>query len=474
MIKERLSSKIIQNYLYNISYQILMTILPIITIPYLTRVLGSKQLGVARYVESIGNMFLVFGLIGLIWYANRTVAYNRNDRYALSKCFWEIFFMRILLMTATTAVYLVVGTFSEYSSAFAIYMFYLIGNFLDTHWFFTGIEEMKPLTVRNFIVRIISTILLFIVVRSPRDVNRYLLLAGMTYLINAVALFPWIRRYVDYIPFKQLDVRKHFMPSLALFLPQAASQIYVQSDKIMIKYMIHNTSYISYYTENEKLAKVPIILATALSTVLMPRIAHVFSSGKQHAVRDYITKAFLCTCLVLFPCCTGLMAVSRTFVPLFLGPEFAHTWPILVAFCPVMVFIGLSNVTAVQYLVALDRTKELTISYTVACVVNLTINFLLIPRIGIYGALIGTEAAEFLSFALQYHYMHRELGSMHIAVINGKLLALSVIMGMIAGALGLLPLPVIPRLVLQVAAGVMVYGVGCFKLGILSRVGLLA
>ena len=434
-----------------------MTILPLATIPYLTRVLGSHNLGIARYTESVVQILTVFGLLGMVWYSNRIVAYNRQSQETLSTCFWEIFFLRIILMACTLVVFGFIIRYSEYGDVYPIYIFYIVGTFLDVSWFFTGIEEMKPVVIRNYIVRIISTILLFALVHKRDDMLIYIWISSMTIFANSLLMFPFLKSRLTQVPFQTLHVFRHFLPALALFLPQAATQIYVQCDKVLIKYMLKDPSYISFYTENEKIAKMPLILATALSTVLMPRIAYEFKSGHKDKVAGYIRKAFSSIFLILAPCCTGLMAVAKNFNLLFLGKEFADTYPLLISFCPIMIFIGFSNVTGIQYLVALDRKRELTLSYVSAAIANLIIDVLMIPRIGLYGAVLGTVCAEIIAFFIQYFYMRRDLGSFKISEIIIRVSVVSILMGLVAGAINFLSLAPVLQLAIQVAAGVLVF-----------------
>ncbi len=468
MIKIK-GNKIIQNYLYNVSYQIVVTVLPIITVPYLTRVLGADSLGIARYVESVATLFTVFGMLGLVWYANRAVAYNRHNKHDLSKCFWEIFIMRMVLLLGTLGVYWIYLSRAEYRTYFEIYAVYIIGTFLDTSWFFAGIEEMKPIVLRNYIVRGLFTVSLFVFVRTQNDLSIYVWLLCLMTFANAVLILPWIKKYIMILPLREIHFTRHILPSLALFLPQAASQLYVQCDKVMIKNMISNVAYVSYYTENEKIAKLPIILATALSTVLMPRIAYEFSKGKDGQVREYIQKALFCVNFVLIPCCFGLMAVASNFVPFFLGREFANTYHILMVLCPTMIFIGISNVTGIQYLVAVDKKKELTISYVAALIVNLIINFLLIPKYDACGAAIGTVVAEGTTALIQYMYMRKYLGSTIDSKMMWKIVALSALMGVVVYSLNFLRLSHFVTLILQVILGIGIYGAGVFLLRIFPR-----
>lgn len=455
-----LKNKVIQNYLYNVSYQIVMTASSVITVPYLTRVLGGNNLGIARYVESVVTMFTVFGMLGLGWYANRAVAYNRQDKYKLSQCFWEIFFMRIILMTATLLVYICGTHGSEYRIFFEVYIVHIVGYFLDISWFYIGIEEMKPVVIRNYIVRITTTVLLFVIVRDRGDLLIYIWLTCLTTLMNAVLVARWIGKYVTPLPFREIHVMRHFLPSLALFLPQAASQLYVQCDKVMIEALSPDISYVSYYTENERIAKLPVILAIALSTVLMPRVAYEFSKGRQDQVKLYIRNALYAMCFILFPCCCGMIAVANNLVPVFLGAEYADTYGILILLCPVMIFIGISNVTGIQYLVAVDKKKELTVTYLTALVVNFVINYLLIPGLSAYGAAIGTLVAEGLSGAMLYYYMKKDLGNVLEVRQVMKLFVLSLAMGVIVYLLNFLQLQLMLKLIIQIAVGVILYLAG--------------
>lgn len=463
-------NRVLKNYLYNVSYQIVMTILPVATIPYLTRVLGASNLGVARYMESVVQMLSVFGLLGLVWYANRAVACDRGDGRRLSLCFWEIFLLRLVLMGATFFVFFLITAGSEYRDLYMIFGFYLAGTFLDTSWFFTGIEDMKPVVLRNYVVRIVSTVLLFVLVRDRGDLEIYLWLTCLTVFANSAAIAPFLRSRLERVPFSQIHVARHLLPALALFLPQAASQIYVQCDKVLIRHLLRDPSYISFYTENEKIAKMPVVLATALSTVLMPRIAYEFSRGKGDSVVFYIRKAFLCTVFVLAPCCAGLWAVAPSFVPLFLGAEFAQTYTILRLFCPVMLFIGCSNVTGIQYLVALGRTRELTVSYVTAALVNLGLDLLLIPRIGVYGAIAGTVTAELLVFLIQYLYMRKDLGRIGMADALCRIGICAACMGAAVMACDFLPLSLVPKLAVQVLAGVVLYTAAVFLCGVPGQI----
>lgn len=453
-------NKIVKNYLYNVSYQIVVNLMPLITIPYLTRVLGASNLGIERYIESIATMFTTFGLLGLVWYSNRAIAYVRNDEKKLKKCFTEIFLMRVILLLITLCVYLAGFRKSDYYNYYCIFIVYIVGAFLDTYWFFSGIEDMKSVVSCNYIVKFTYTILLFVLVRKPSDINTFIWLTSGANLVSALILLFKVKRYFGHFQIEGINVWQHFVPSLSLFLPQAASQLYVQCDKVMIKNLVDDISQVSFYTENERIVKTPIILATALTTVLMPRIANEFAVGNRENIKIYIRKAFLCILVILLPCCVGLISVASTFVPLYLGEEFRNTYNITIMLCPCMIFIGLSGVTGIQYLVALNRIKELTISYIVAASTNIVLNYILIPELGGVGAAIGTVSAEALVLIIQYYFVRKDIGSLIEKKFLCYLVIWTILMGICVWNIGLLINKVILRLIIQVCIGCIWYFTG--------------
>jgi O-antigen/teichoic acid export membrane protein len=215
------------------------------------------------------------------------------------------------------------------------------------------------------------------------------------------ALYFGLKQKVGKITFKNLDLKKHILPTIKLFLPQVASLIFLQCDKIMIKFLSEDITHVGFYDQAERIIKMPLALITALSVVMLPRISNEFKNKNIDNVKTYITKAFNFSLMMAIPLMFGLAAVSKTMIPWFLGTGYEDVANIMVVLAPIVLFISLSSVSGNQYLTAVDKTKVLTISCVAGAVVNVILNAIFIPMFNSVGAAIGTIGAELTVIAIQ-------------------------------------------------------------------------
>lgn len=393
-----------RNYIYNTIYRIFFIIVPLITTPYIARVLSPSDVGINSYVNSVINIFTTIGLLGLSNYSVREIAYVRHDKEKTNRCFFELFFFRLLLLAITTIIYFVF-TFidKEYSIYYIIYIFTIIGTFIDTSWFFQGEEEFKLITIRSFIIKTISTASIFIFVRNENDLTTLMLIYSLTTIISAIVLFvPLKKRLSLKIDIKSLNIKRHLLPSIKLFLPQVASLLYCQIDKVMIGNMTGNIAETGYYNQAEKIITIPLAIITSLSTVLLPRISQEFIKNHIDNVKTYINNALQFSLMLALPLTFGIASTASGLIPWFLGDEYAPVISILISLSITVIFIALSNVSGNQYLTATNNTKILTISYCSGAAIDLILNLLLIPLMGANGAAIATIVTEFVVMTIQF------------------------------------------------------------------------
>lgn len=400
--------KIVKNYIYNSLYQIIAIIIPIITSPYLTRVLGAQNLGVEGYVVSVCQIFYTIGMIGLTNYAIREIAYVRNDKYQRSKVFWEMILSRGVVFTITLIVYLLVIKNSPYQMFFLIQIVWLFAMFFDVSWFFAGMEIFGITVARNLIVRVITIISIFVFVKDENDLFIYILLCAISQLIGTISIAPQLRKYILVVPLRDLKVIKHFVPSLKVFFPQLASMLYLQMDKVMIE-KLANSEAVAYYNQAEKLIKAPLALITAASTVMMPRIANEYVKNNMDKVKDYLDSSLRFLMMMAFPVAFGMAGIANELIPWFLGRDFQPAALAMIVLAPIILAIAGTSLSADQYFLPTKQTKILTISYTISAVINLIVNFILIPDYGFVGAAIGTIAAEYSVFVIQYFVLNKQL-----------------------------------------------------------------
>ena len=408
-------SKVAKNFFYNISYQALVSVIPIILMPYLSRTLGVKSLGIYSYTNSVVLLFSTFGMLGLSTYSSREIAYsNTKGQKELSKTFESLCILRAILFAICFLFYLILVLASEYGHYFILHIFLLAFNFFDISWLFIGIEEMKIIVIRNSILKIISTLLVFLLVKDSGDVGLYILINGGSLFLGILIMLPKAKKYIKYVKLEISDISKHIIPIIKLFLPQAATSLYVLFDKTMIKLLTDNVKSVGYYDQGQSISKMPLVVASSLSTVLLPRISNEYAKGNMDSVKKYLNRSTSFMLIIAFPLTLGLVGISDSFIPWFLGEEFIPCIPVLQILSIAILPVSLSNVTGIQYLTAFNRTRELTVSYTAAALLDIVLNFLLIPIIGIYGAAVGTVIAEFEVFYLQYRCMRKEIGNMSL------------------------------------------------------------
>lgn len=448
--------KIVKNYIYNSIYQIIAIIIPIITSPYLTRVLGAENLGVEGYVTSVCQIFYTIGMIGLTNYATREVAYVRNDHYQRSKIFWEMIFSRIAVFVVTLIVYLLVIANSPYRIFFLIDIVWLFAMFFDVSWFFAGMEIFGITVARNLVVRVITIISIFVFVKDEDDLFIYILLCAVSQLIGTVSIVPQLKKHVSFVGFKDLKIFKHFIPSLRVFFPQLASMLYLQMDKVMIEKLADAES-VAYYNQAEKLIKAPLALITAASTVMMPRIANEFIHKNMEKVKGYLDNSLKFLMMMAFPVAFGMAGVANELIPWFLGEDFRPAALAMIVLAPIIVAIAGTSLSADQYFLPTNQTRILAISYTISALINLVVNFVLIPEYSFVGAAIGTIAAEYSVFIIQYYVLNKQLKIIKPLLGCLKYGVFSLIMYIVITLLGQHLGASWPTTIIQIAVGVAVY-----------------
>lgn len=452
--------RIIKNFMYNSLYQIVAIIVPLITSPYLARVLGPTNVGIEGYVISVSQIFNTIGLIGLTNYSGREIAYVRDDEHEKTKVFWELVFARVVVFFLTLAVYLVMVINSEYRTFFLIQIIWLLAMFMDFSWFFNGLEIFGVTAARNITVRLVTIVCVFIFVKKEEDLWIYILIYALSQFVGTFSMVPQLAKHLVKINFKDLCVRKHFVPSLKVFLPQLAGVLYLQIDKVMIEKLTSDVREVAYYNEAEKLVKAPLAVITAVSTTLMPRVANEFKKNNVESIKKYLSVSLQFSMLLAWPLMFGMSGIAQNLIPWFLGEGYEKAIIALILLSVTIVPIASTSVSANQYYIATGKTKMLTISYTWSAVLNLCINALLIPHLGFIGAAIGTIAAEVTALVIQFFVMNKS-----VPIIKNYILACikyglcSVIMYGIVVYIGKNMEAAVTTTLIQAVVGVCVYAV---------------
>lgn len=399
-----------KNYVYNLTYQILVMIVPLITTPYLSRVLGAEAIGIYSYTLSITTYFILFGSLGVAMYGQREIAYVQDDKKKRSKVFYEILLMRFFTLGISMILfYITFALRGKYSIYYKILMMEIIANALDISWFFQGIEEFKKTVIRNTIVKLISIVCIFLFVKNVNDLNKYFLIYVLSTFFGNISLWLYIPKYIEKTPIKELKIFKHLRPTISLFIPQVAVQIYTVLDKTMIGAIVNDKAEVGFYEQAQKIIKLLITIATSLGTVMVPRMANTFARGDKQKLEEYINMSFKFVLMLVFPLMFGIISIASKFVPIFYGSGYDKVIILINIIVPIVLAIGLSNVIGTQYLLPTKKQKEYTISVTAGASVNFILNMIFIRLWNSIGASIATVIAEFTVTIVQFFLVRKEI-----------------------------------------------------------------
>lgn len=388
---------ITKNYIYNLIYQILTIILPIITTPYLSRVLGAEGIGIYGYTISIVTYFTLIGALGISKYGQREIAYVQNDKENRSRVFWELNIIRICTISITLLIFwLAFCLKGEYVTYYRILLLELIAVLLDITWFFQGIEDFKKVVIRNIIIKLISVILIFMLVKKSEDLIKYFYIYALSNFLGNGTLWINIKKYVSMVKINLKDLKKHIKPMISLFIPQIATSIYTVLDKTMLGILENNISEVGYYEQSQKIIKIALTFVTTMSVVMLPRISNVYAKGETEKIKEYMKKSFNFNWFLSIPIIFGIIAISKNFVPWFYGNGYEKIIGLLIYTSPIILFIAFSTTIGSQYLISVKKQNIQTIAVGIGAIVNVILNFILIPKLKSVGAVIATVIAEFL------------------------------------------------------------------------------
>lgn len=397
--------QVVKNFLYNVSYQLLVIILPLITVPYVSNILGAE--GIGNYAFTYANMqyFVIFGMVGITLYGNRQIAYVRENKENLKNTFYSIYTLQLITTTISFVLYLIftlVFNNGDYKWLYIVQGINIIASMADISWLFMGLEQFKKTVVRNTIVKLVSLASIFIFVKSSNDTVIYTLILALSALIGNLTFWFYVAKAIGFKSIKISGLNLHLKASLALFIPQIAIQIYVLLDRTMLG-TITDTIQVGFYENSQKIVKIVLTLVTAIGTVMMPKIANTVASGDMKKVKYYIKNSFFFVSALSIPLMFGLMGVAPELSPWFFGNNFVGIEKLIVISSLIILAISWSNVLGMQLLVPLNKTKEFTISVTSGAIINFILNLVLIKRVGATGACISTIIAEFTVTSVQFY-----------------------------------------------------------------------
>lgn len=389
----------------NLSWQSLLQIvnimIPLLLTPYLSRVLGIKNLGIFSYTQSIVSIFLLFAMLGVSTYGTRTIAKAKKDRQNLSYIFWNIYGIQFISSFLSIVAYCIFLLYfvSENREIALFQGLFILSALIDVSWFYFGVERIYHFVKINIFTRILTFLSIFIFVKCPTDLWVYVCFLPLGTFFANILMFVKLKTYINLNFMTCLDVHqliKNIKPNLYLFFPILAMSVFHIMDKTMLG-SLSSFEEAGAYHNSDKIINIPFSLIVGLGTVILPAITKLLGSGERDRANLYFMYSIEWILIMASAMTFGIAAISCTFVPWFFGDGYEHCILITIFLAPVILIKSLSYIIRMAYLIPFFKEKIFMESVVFGACVNCIMNLFLIPKYGALGAVAGTLLAEISS-----------------------------------------------------------------------------
>ena len=400
------------NIILNTLYQILTLLTPLITAPYISRVIGADGIGIYSFTNSVQMYFAMFAALGTASYGAREISMNRNDVAKRSKLFWEI-----ELLTVITTIFclfawgLWIYFSTQHTVLYSILTIALFSVMVDISWFYVGLEQFKYIVFQNAFFKIVGIVAIFTCVKKQEDLWAYVLIMVVTVFLSNLSMWIYLPKFMVRISFCDLNILKHFKETIIYFVPTIATSIYTVLDKTLIGFYTINGLENGYYEQTTKIINIcKTLVFASVNTVLGSRIAFLFAENKVEEIKKKIEGSMDFILFMGIGMAFGLCGVAEVFVPWFFGFGYEKVILLLKLMCPIVVIIGISNCLGSQYYTPAGLRAVSAKFLIVGAGVNLILNLYFIPKYESTGAVVASLIAEsvitilYLKFSSDYFY----------------------------------------------------------------------
>ena len=408
-----------RNYLYTVAMQAVSLLAPLVTAPYVARVLGSEGVGTYSYTLSVATTFSLFAALGFGAYGLREVSRVRDDPAAVSRLFWELTLLRCGATLLTGVVYALVCLPAGQWRLYGVVGTLIVSTGLDVTWLFQALERFGTLTARHAAVKAVTVALTFWLVRDAGDVVTYALVQMGGTLASHLLLWLCLPSAMR-VPRSPLHPLTHLRPSLVYFVPAVATSVYTVLDKTMLGAIAGDMTQSGYYESAHKIIRLLMTAVASLNVVVGVRTSYLFGQKREAEARAHLVDTYRFMCALAFPLCGGLLACGKGFAVAFFGAEFAAAGTMLRLFAPLLVLVGTSNVLGSLYLTPAGYRRRSNRAIIAGAAVNVVLNGWLIPRFGGYGAVVASVAAEGVIAALYLRFTHGFLPTGRLIRVAGR------------------------------------------------------
>ena len=422
-----------KNFVLNTIYQILIIVIPFISMPYISRVLGAGGVGTYSYTYSIQTYFAMFAALGTVTYGTREIARVRENEEERSRLFWEIELLTVLTSLACLILWGIWILFNhEYRMCYVILTINIIAVIFDISWFYAGMEQFEYIVRQNTIFKVLGLISLFVFVKHESDLYLYIAIMAASTLLGNMTMWLYLGRFLKKVNVKEFNLKRHFKETLIYFVPTIATSIYSVLDKTLIGAITKDANENGYYEQATNIVNAAKVVSfVAINGVMESRSSFLFAQGKTDRVKSMIEDSMNYILFMGFGLIFGLVGVADEFVPWFFGPGFYKVPVLIKMLSPVIVIIGVSHCLGSQYYTPSGRRAQSAKFIITGSVINLALNLILIPKFWSYGAVIASVIAECVITFLYMRNCDGYLRLSQLVKIGWKKLLAGIIMAVV-------------------------------------------
>lgn len=391
-----------RSFLFQLLYQIIILVIPLILSPYLTRTLGSTALGIHTYVNSIAYYFVIFSMLGISRHGQRLISENAGNELLLRKSFWSLFAAHIGISVFAVSSYLIFVFFTaqQYQTIYLIHGLYVLSALFDITWLYYGLEKFRSIVIKKACVKTLECIMVFLFVKNAADIGKYSLITVCGILLGQVIILPQAIRLVPPVTVTSEEILGHIRPLLLFSISVIAVSLYTVFDKTLLGLLSTKES-VAFYEYSNRIIAVPKAIVGVMGTIMFPRACRLAKVGDTAGQKRYIRYSIIFTAMISMAAFFGLLAISTPFAILYFGEEFRICGKIMVFMAPLVYIVGIGDIIRTQFLIPNHMDREFNACILMNSIINLILSILLIPRIGIWGAVAGTISAELFGFLYQ-------------------------------------------------------------------------
>lgn len=388
------------NFVLNLINTLVGILFPIVTFPYIARILDPDGIGLINFYQSILSYITLFSSLGIVLYSVRELSRVRDDKDLLSQYFTEIISLHLMLVFTG---YIVVGilclTVEQINIEYKIFLILsasIFFNAIGVTWFYQAIEDFKFITVRSVLIKILSAIALFIFVKTKDDLTNYAFILLFSDAGNNILNFQRLRSHINLrnIRFRQLKIFRHLRPALKIFSLNVIVSLYLQMSPLLLGFMTSNTI-VGYFSAASRIQTALLSIVTALGTTLLPRMSYYFSTGDTKRFNETQEKGLSFIIMLTLPLVVGLIMTADELIPLFAGPEFYPAIPTLKIISSTIFLIGISGIVGMQILYPQGLENIVIKATSLGALISIAISLAFIPYFNQNGAALGFLSAEF-------------------------------------------------------------------------------